>query len=174
MEGHTEAKKTMDEEVMSKLSRRASFIDPAHLKGLKLGSSIGKNNESTDSEEDEVVDYADDTSIPKTSTDNGSKHESSRGTAQLDPAVTQLLLSMNERLGALTETVSALSSRVDNMVGNSEQPILMVPQRLHVQMNNRIEDIQNNVGQIDERVQMLANRASSPILMVPQMGSSTR
>ena len=81
---------------------------------------------------------------------------------------------MNERLGALTETVDNLSSRVDKMVGSSEQPILMVPQRLHVQMNNRIEDIHNNVGQIDERVQMLASRASSPILMVPQMGSSSR
>ena len=89
----------------------------------------------------------------------------------LDPAVTQLLYTMNERLADLAGVVENLSARVDNMAGIAEQPVMMVPQRIRMQMNNKIEAIQDSMGGIDETVQMLANRAASPILLVPQYGS---
>ena len=163
--GHTEADETKEEEVLHKLNRRASFINPADLASLGLQRAPDLVKPETLSDEGSPrEDYAEPSQ--KSSSGGGGG-----GTAVLDPAVTQLLYTMNERLADLAGVVDNLSARVDNMAGIAEQPVMMVPQRIRMQMNNRIEAIQDSMGGIDERVQMLASRANSPILMVPQYGA---
>ena len=162
MEGHTEAEETKEEEVYHKLSRRASFIDPAHLAALAQHapepSEPETMSEDSREEEDEVN--------QKSSISN----KGGETTAKLDPAITELLYTMNKRLTDLAGTVDNLASRVDNMAGVAEQPVMMVPQRIRMTMNKQIESIQQSVGGIGDTVDMIANRANSPILMVPHYG----
>merc|ERR1711871_1816499 len=138
LEGHTEAEETKEEEVFHKLSRRASFIDPAHLAALAQQTPEPAEPEtmSEDSreEEDDIEEKP------------SSKSRRGDTTAKLDPAITELLYTMNKRLSDLAGTVDNLAARVDNMAGVAEQPVMMVPQRIRMTMNKQIESIQQSVG----------------------------
>ena len=87
---------------------------------------------------------------------------------EADDALLEMLESMNARIGSLTSTVDTLANRVEGMTGQSDQPFLMIPQRVRTQMNERIGHLHTNVTSIQTRVDALANQAQSPILMVPQ------
>merc|ERR1711865_963310 len=87
---------------------------------------------------------------------------------EADDSLLEMLESMNARIGSLTSTVDTLANRVEGMTGQSDQPFLMIPQRVRTQMNERIGHLHTNVTSIQTRVDALANQAQSPILMVPQ------
>ena len=177
--------------MFAKLSRRASFINPEDMAGLKLSPGKGgaAPSVSTIPEEDEAVaEFKESDAEPAVSKPatpprprSAPREAGPAGPAQLDPAITQLLYSMHERLANLdgmsariedlSGTVNNLAAQVDSMSRKSREPVLMVPQQVNVSMSQGGRPvIQDYNPPRQQQQQKLTNRASRPILMVPQMG----